>query len=129
MSLSFPHTEIAENPSANTPISMPVPEAIPILSEVSTSNLPEDADQQMKTRLDDLRQPAVEETPEKAQKDAQFSFDMPTSTWVEAQGHRKPYPGAPVTIPTTYPGLDGHPRRITPIPISRAQEQSSTTAV
>ena len=28
-----------------------------------------------------------------------------------------------------YPGLDGHPRRITPIPISRAQNHPSDAAV
>ena len=73
----------------------------------------------MNDKLDALRQPAVKEKPEKIQKDAQFSFDMPTSTWVKAQGHRKPYPGAPVTIPpvVTTESEVQH-RRITPIPVS-----------
>ena len=53
----------------------------------------------MKKQLDALRQPAVEENPEKPQKDTPFSFDVATGTWVEAQGHRKPYPGVRVTIP------------------------------
>ena len=75
----------------------------------------------MKTKLDSLRQLAVEEKPEKAQKDTPFSFDVPNSTWVEAQGHRKPYPGAPVTIPPVVTSVaDVQPRRITPIPVSAA---------
>ena len=80
VSLSFPHVETTENPGPSTLVSMPVPEAIPVLSDVSTSNLPEGADQRMKDKLDALQQPAVDENPEKIQKDAQFSFDMPTST-------------------------------------------------
>ena len=48
-----------------------------------------------------------------------------------AQGHRKPYPGAPVNIPESS-GVnvaDVQPRRITPIPISRSQNQPSDAAV
>ena len=59
----------------------------------------------MRTKLDELRKPAVNENPEKTEKDTLFSFDVPASK------------------PPTYPGLDGHPRRITPIPISVAMSE------
>ena len=72
----------------------------------------------MKAQLDALRQPAVKENPEETEKDAQFSF-MPTSTWVEAQGHKKPYPGAPVTIPPVVTSVsEVQHRRIVPTPVS-----------
>ena len=42
-----------------------------------------------------------------------------TSTWVEAQGHRKPYPGAPVTIPPVVTSeSEVQHRRIVPTPVS-----------
>ena len=34
VSLSFPHVETAGIPSASAPVSMPVPDAVPILSEI-----------------------------------------------------------------------------------------------
>ena len=46
----------------------------------------------------------------------------------------KPYPGAPVSVPPssgmneTANVTESQPRRITPIPISRAQNQPSTAA-
>ena len=52
----------------------------------------------MKKRLDSLRQPTIQK--EKAEKHVHFEFDTPTGAT------------------TTYPGLDGHPCRITPIPVS-----------
>ena len=79
---------------------MPTPVAIPILSETSTSSLPEGADERMKEKLDALRKPAADENPEKTEKDTPFNFDTPANA----------------TLP--YPGLDGHPRRIVPIPVS-----------
>ena len=47
-----------------------------------------------------------------------------TSTWVEAQGHRKPYPGAPITIPKISEDpvvtsvAEVQPRRIIPTPFA-----------
>ena len=105
VSQSFPHTTV--NPSVTTPLSMPVPVSIPILTEASSSSLPEGADEQMRQKLDALRMPA-EENPEKEQKDTSFRFDTPAS----------------MTLP--YPGLDGHQRRITPIPMSIPEIPIST---
>ena len=62
-----------------------------------------------------------------------------TNTWVEAQGHRKPYPGAPIPPPGFYnlnpagnneQGIaqtsvtEGQPKRIVPTPVSVATSQS-----
>ena len=102
VSSSFPCSEVFVNPTATTPMPMSVPIATPILSAASSSSLPSDADQRMKMKLDELRQPATEEKLEKEEKHVSFNFDTPASA----------------TLP--YPGLDGHPRRITPIPISPA---------
>ena len=44
VSQSFPHVGAAENTSASTPISIPVPIPAQILSDSSTSDLPESAD-------------------------------------------------------------------------------------
>ena len=96
---SVPHMDPTVNPTDTIPMSMPIPVATVNVSEASSSSLPTDADEQMKAKLDKLRQPVVEENPEKKQKDTPIDFDIPTSK------------------PPTYPGLDGHPRRITPIPI------------
>ena len=118
VSLPFPHMGTTVNPSVTTPLSMPIPVATPILSETSTSSLPEDADKRMKEKLDVLRQPAVEENPEKLQKNTPFSFGIPTNK----QGID--YAGTavevinPLSTMMPYPGLDGHQCRITPIPIS-----------
>ena len=56
-------------------------------------------------------------------------------SWVLAQGHRKPCPGTPISTPESSEAqvvtsvADVQPRRITPIPISRAQNQPSNAAV
>ena len=111
VSSSFPHSGTAVNPHVTTPMSIPVQPAVSVLSGPSTSSLPESADQRMKTRLDNLRQPAITGKPEKEQKDTQFNFDTPASS------------------PPWYPCLDGHPRRITPIPISIASFVAPVQAV
>ena len=100
VSLSFPHMGTTGNPGASTPISMPVPISASILGGASTSSLPEDADQRIKMRLEELRKPAEEEKLVNKEASTPFSFDTPAS----------------MTLP--YPGLDGHPRRIVPTPIS-----------
>ena len=61
VSLSFPHVGTAVNPSVVTPMSILVQPSVSILSGPSTSSLPENADQQMKAKLDELRQPVIEE--------------------------------------------------------------------
>ena len=105
VSLSFPHVENAVNPSASTPLSMPVQLPVSvhptILSEPSTSDLSETADKRMKAKLDDLRKPVNEGD---AQGTVQKNFDERFST--------------PASMTLPYPGLDGHQRRIKPIPIS-----------
>ena len=103
VSLSVPHVDEKDDPSVVPPISMPVSVPITIGNKPSTSSLPENLDQQMKAKFDQLKQPAVDKTvknPEKEDLSTQFKFDTPAS----------------MTLP--YPGLDGHQRRITPIPIS-----------
>ena len=113
VSSSFPHIPgiVSDvTPVSATPNSM----AIPVFSAVSIESgpsLPSDADQNMQKRLEDLRRPAVTEKTEKEEKHVTFNFDIPT------------------TKPSPYPGLDGHPRRITPIPISRAPVQPSPVVV
>ena len=115
VSLSFPHVDSSVGPSAIPPISMPVNVPSAVLSQSSPSRMPEQLDKQMKKKFDQLKQPAVEQkvkNPEKEDPNAQFKFDTPAS----------------MTLP--YPGLDGHQRRITPIPISvpsPSQEKASPT--
>ena len=53
-----------------------------------------------------------------------------SESWVLAQGHQKPYTGAPISTPESS-GLnvatsvaDEHPHRITPIPISPISQPS-----
>ena len=100
VSTAFPCTGTEENPTAvTTPLSMPIPSATPMLSAASSSSLPGGADEQMRMKLDELRQPVTEEKQAKPEKRVHFEFDTP----------------AGATMP--YPGLDGHPRRITPTPI------------
>ena len=96
VSLSFPHVGSTES----TPISIAVPISTPVLSESSTSVLPESADQRMKDQLVNLRAPVSKRESASNGFNSSFSFSTPTSA----------------TLP--YPGLDGHPRRITPIPVS-----------
>ena len=109
VSLSFPHVGIAGNPSASTPIPISVPTPVPILRESSTSVLPESADQRMKDKLDKLRESVREGRQVSGGFDTPFSFSTPASA----------------TLP--YPGLDGHPRRIIPSPISVASPQPAFT--
>ena len=77
---------------------MPLPVSNPILRIPSTSRPQEDSTEFGQRKLNELRKP-VEVTTNPVIKDS-FNFDTPAS----------------MTLP--YPGLDGHPRRITPIPIS-----------
>ena len=107
--LSFLHVEDAGNPSFSTPIPMSVPVPTPILSESSTSVLPESEDQRMKDRFDQLRAPVSERKPVSEGVNYPFSFATPAS----------------MTLP--YPGLDGHPRRIVLTPVSAATSQSPAT--
>ena len=101
VSLCFPHVGTAGNTSANTPISIPIFVSVPIqtqiLSEPSTSDLTESADQRMKNQLDNLRAPVSKSKATSEGFNSSFSFSTPAS----------------VTLP--YPRRDGHPRRITPI--------------
>ena len=100
VSQSFPYVGAAENTSASTPISMPVQLPAQILSEPSTSDLPESADERMREQLDNLRAPVNKGEITSKGFNSSFRFSTPASA----------------TLP--YPGLDGHPRRITPIPVS-----------
>ena len=73
------------------------------MNEASSSSLPTNATGEMQEKLDRLRMPATVEDPEKEKSEkteTPFNFDTPISK------------------PPTYPGLDGHPRRIVPIPVS-----------
>ena len=104
VSLSVPHTDAVNDPSSMTPVSMPVSTSTQILNLSSPSSMPENMDQQMKTKFDQLKQPAVEKIrkiSEKGDSSTRVNVDTIVST---------PLPN--------YPGLDGHPRRITPIPLS-----------
>ena len=92
VSQSFPHVGAAENTSASTPISIPVQLPAQILSEPSTSDLPESADERMRDQLDNLRAPVNKGKITSEGFNSSFSFSTPAS----------------VTLP--YPGLDGHPR-------------------
>ena len=83
-----------------------VPIPTPILSASNTSVLPESEDQRMKDRFDQLRVPVSEREPASEGVNSPFSFATPAS----------------MALP--YPGLDGHPRRIVPTPVSTAISQS-----
>ena len=98
VSQSFPHTTAM--PSKTIPLSMPVP-VQSSMSAPSGPSLPDDATQQEQSRLEALRIPAEgnPEKEEKTEKNTPFEF-------------------TPISSPLHYPGLDGHPRRITPIPMS-----------
>ena len=102
VSTGFPvATEV--NPSTAMPNTLEIPTTAMLeMNEVSSSSLPTNATAEMQEKLDRLRRPVMMETPEKekAEKtETPFNFDTPVSK------------------PPTYPGLDGHPRRITPIPV------------
>ena len=60
VSLSVPRVDVQDDPSVIPPISMPVSVPGTILNQPSTSSLPESLDEQMKTKFDQLKQPAVE---------------------------------------------------------------------
>ena len=111
VSSSFVHVDPAITPTAKVPISMDIPVPTVTVNEASSSSIPADADERMKARLDEIRQPVIEEKPENVQKETQFNFDVPTSVTVNPVY-------TPISSPFHYPGLDGHPRRITPIPMS-----------
>ena len=88
--MSISNVATTVSPSSATPISMPIPVSLPELSSSSLPGQPTNVDEQMKDRLDSLRQPAVQK--EKPEKHVHFEFDTPTGAT------------------STYPGLDGHPR-------------------
>ena len=71
---------------------------VSLSNEAESSSLPTNVDQEMKDRLNSLRQPTIQK--KKPEKNVHFEFDTPAGAT------------------TAYPGLDGHPRRITPIPVS-----------
>ena len=97
---SFPHSKPTVTIANTMPAPMSLPIAMSLMNEASSSSLPSGADEEMRKKMDELRRPVIMEKTEKEKKEAQFNFDIPTT--------RLP----------TYPGLDGHQRRITPIPIS-----------
>ena len=94
------------NPPVAMPSSMEIPATTMLeMNEASSSSLPTNATKEMQEKLDRLRMPAVIEAPEKEKEQKEetpFYFNIPA------------------TNVSTYPGLDGHPRRITPIPVSTA---------
>ena len=83
------------------PVQIPVPISASVLSEPSTSVLSENADKRMKAKLYELRNPVKEG-------DARGT--------VQKNVNERLYTPASVTL--QYPGLNGHQRRIIPIPIS-----------
>ena len=115
VSSAFPHipnTGSVVTPSSATPSFIQIP--TPSVSVQSGPSLPSDADQQMRKRFEDLKNPAVPpktEKLEKQEKQVSFNFDTPTSS------------------PPWYPGLDGHPRRIMPTPISLPFSTSFGTGI
>ena len=60
VSLYVPRVDANDDPSVVPPISMPVSVPITIGNKPSTSSLPENLDQQMKAKFDQLKQPAVD---------------------------------------------------------------------
>ena len=91
-------TVTAEIPVMNTPTLFP-PSTGPVFAFTDAEL------QEMQKRVAALKNPEKEQ-------------------WVLAEGHRKPYPGAPVDVPGSSAGVnqpnttEEQPRRITPIPVS-----------
>ena len=91
-------TVTAEIPVMNTPTLFP-PSTGPVFAFADAEL------QEMQKRVAALKNPEKEQ-------------------WVLAEGHRKPYPGAPVDVPGSSAGVnqpsttEEQPRRITPIPVS-----------
>ena len=90
-------TQVCNPPPA---VSAQVP-PVSVPNEAESSSLPTNVDQEMKDRLNSLRQPNIQK--EKPEKKVHFEFDTPAGAT------------------TTYPGLDGHPRRITPISVAHIE--------
>ena len=109
---------VNQTPSVNIPI-LNQPTSAPILAPPSSKPIFVFTDDQLQ---DMQRRVAVLKYGQK-------------ESWVLAQGHRKPYLGTPVSIPESSEAqvvtsvAEIQPRRITPIPISRAQNQPSNAAV
>ena len=58
--LSVSHVATTVSPSSAPPVSMPIPVTLPELSSSSLPGLPTNVDEQMRNRLDSLRQPTVQ---------------------------------------------------------------------
>ena len=120
--VSLPLT-VAPEPISFVPVSglpfMPIPQSTinPEGNQPSFSFSPaEDAD--IQARFAGLR--AVPQTmPESS---VGFSFEQ--NSFGQEKGSPKLFNMG--SVPSTYPGLDGHPRRITPIPMSRAQSSGTS---
>ena len=111
------------SPVATPVLSMPSPASIFAMSDPSLGNM-----QKRLTALKTGPSPTIN-----VSRTDEQGIDLygTTSEWVLAQGHRKPYPGAPVNIPESsgVTAPDVQPHRIMPIPIPRVQNQSSSPAV
>ena len=120
--VSLPLTAISEpisSVSVSIPPSMSIPQFAvnPDLSQPSFAFSPA-VDADIQTRFAKLRA-GPQTTPEIS---AGFSFGQ--NSFGQERGSPKLFNMG--SVPSTYPGLDGHPRRITPIPMSTAQSDRTS---
>ena len=121
--VSLPLTAVSEpisSVSVSIPPSMSIPQFAvnPDLSQPSFAFSPA-VDADIQTHFAKLRA-GPQTTPEIS---AGFSFGQ--NPFGQERGSSKLFNMG--SVPSTYPGLDGHPRRITPIPMSTAQSGGSFT--